>query len=208
MVVGIMAGGERALAHATEASEDNPALGAHDLDGAGFRSYDVLCGIAASGRTPYVLGAVARAKALGALTIGVCCVSGSALAAAVDYPIEPLTGPEVIAGSTRLKAGTATKLVLNMLSSGAMIRLGNVFSNLMINVQPTNAKLRDRAVRIVATLTVLPRADAETLLDAAGGNIRVAVLMSRFGLVRAAAEQRLAESHGRLREALGSASLQ
>ena len=150
MVQGIIAGGEAALSRATETTEDDPAIGVRDLLARGFTARDVLVGIAASGRTPYVLGAVAEARRLGAVTIGISCTPDSELARAVDIAITPLVGPEVVAGSTRMKAGTAQKLVLNMLSTGAFIRLGYVYGNLMVNVQPKNTKLVDRARRIVA----------------------------------------------------------
>jgi N-acetylmuramic acid 6-phosphate etherase len=202
LVQGIMAGGERALSRATEASEDDEPSGARDLLSAGFRRGDVVCGITASGRTPYVLGAIRQARALGCATIGIACSPGSPLAAEVDFPIEPLPGPEVIAGSTRLKAGTATKLVLNMISSGAMVRLGYVFSNLMVNVQPRNEKLMDRALRIVMALTGASRAESARLVEDSGCSVRIAVVMGRLGVDREQAEQRLARTGGRLRAAL------
>ena len=178
MVQGIIAGGEPALSRATEASEDDPASGARDLAARGFTARDALVGIAASGRTPYVLGAIAEAKGLGAVTVGISCTPDSELARAVAIPIAPLVGPEVIAGSTRLKAGTAQKLVLNMLSTGAFIRMGYVYGNLMVNVQPTNAKLADRARRIVAQAAGVSGERAGEWLDAAGGNVRAAILMA------------------------------
>jgi N-acetylmuramic acid 6-phosphate etherase len=179
MVQGIVAGGEPALTRATEASEDDPASGARDLSARGFAASDALVGIAASGRTPYVLGAIAEARRLGAITVGISCTPDSELARAVAIPITPLVGPEVIAGSTRLKAGTAQKLVLNMLSTGAFIRMGYVYGNLMVNVQPTNVKLADRARRIVAKAAGVSGARAGELLEAAGGNVRAAILMAR-----------------------------
>jgi len=178
MVQGIIAGGEAALSRTTEASEDDPASGARDLSTRGFTARDTLVGIAASGRTPYVLGAVAEAKRLGAVTVGISCTPDSELARAVSVPITPLVGPEVIAGSTRLKAGTAQKLVLNMLSTGAFIRMGYVYGNLMVNVQPTNAKLADRARRIVAQAAGVSAERARELLEAAGGNVRAAIGMA------------------------------
>lgn len=178
MVQGIIAGGEPALSRATEASEDDPASGARDLAARGFTARDALVGIAASGRTPYVLGAIAEAKGLGAVTVGISCTPDSELARAVAIPITPLVGPEVIAGSTRLKAGTAQKLVLNMLSTGAFIRMGYVYGNLMVNVQPTNAKLADRARRIVAQATGVSGERAGEWLEAAGGNVCAAILMA------------------------------
>ena len=150
LVQGIIAGGPGALARATEATEDDPETGARDLGDRGFQATDALVGIAASGRTPYVLGAVAHARSLGALTIGISCTPQSELSGHVAIAITPLCGPEVIAGSTRMKAGTATKLVLNMISTAVMIRLGHVYGNLMVNVEPRNSKLADRAARIVA----------------------------------------------------------
>lgn len=203
MVQGIIAGGEAALARATEASEDDPALGACDLEARGFTGADVLVGIAASGRTPYVLGAVARARELGAVTIGISCTPRSQLAAAVDIPITPLPGPEIIAGSTRMKAGTATKLVLNMLSTAAMIRLGHVFGNLMVNVQPKNSKLADRARRIIVSAAGVSYQQAAQLLEEAGGQLKVAILMARLAVSRAEAEARLEAAGGRISEALG-----
>ncbi len=201
-VQGVIAGGEAALAAAIEAIEDDPSLGARDLDARGFASGDALVGIAASGRTPYVLGAVRRARELRALSVGISCTPGSELSRAVEIPIEPLVGPEVITGSTRMKAGTAAKLVLNMISTAVMIRLGHVYGNLMVNVQPANAKLRDRAVRIVASAGGADRERAEALLDASGDTVKTAIVMARLGIGREAAEERLRAAHGRVSEAL------
>jgi len=202
MVQGIMAGGEAALSHATETTEDDPAIGVRDLRARGFRAIDVLVGIAASGRTPYVLGAVAEAKRMGAVTVGISCTPDSELARAVAIAITPLVGPEVVAGSTRLKAGTAQKLVLNMLSTGAFIRLGYVYGNLMVNVQPKNTKLVDRARRIVAAAAGVSYERAGQFLEAAGNSVRTAILMAKTGLGRQEAEQRLRESGGRIAQAL------
>ena len=202
LVQGIIAGGEPALARATEASEDDPATGACDLRERGFTARDVLAGIAASGRTPYVLGAVAHARRLGALTIGISCTPNSELSRAVDIPIEPLPGPEIIAGSTRMKAGTATKLILNMLSTAAMIRLGHVFGNLMVNVQPKNQKLIDRARRIIAEAAGVEPTRAAELLEEAGGSVKRAILMARLGIGFEEAEARLKACGGRVSEAL------
>lgn len=202
MVQGIMAGGMEALYQATEASEDDPAAGVRDLDAAGFTAADALVGIAASGRTPYVLGAIRRARDLGALTIGISCTPESDLSRDVAIPIAPLPGPEVIAGSTRMKAGTATKLVLNMLSTGVMIKLGHVFGNLMVNVQPKNEKLRDRALRIIAHAARVEMAEAERLFTAAGDVVRTAIVMGRLSVGRAEAEARLNRAGGRVAEAL------
>lgn len=181
LVQGIMAGGERALAHPTETTEDDPAIGARDLRDRGFTARDVLVGIAASGRTPYVLGAIAEAHRLGAVTAGISCTPDSELASAVQIAITPLTGPEILAGSTRMKAGTATKMVLNMLSTATFIRLGYVYGNLMVNVQPKNTKLRDRAVRIIAQASGVTYDAAGDLLKAAHDNVRAAIVMAKAG---------------------------
>jgi N-acetylmuramic acid 6-phosphate etherase len=175
MVQGIIAGGEAALARATEATEDDPAIGVRDLRARGFEARDVLCGIAASGRTPYVLGAIDEANRLGAVTIGISCTPDSDLARRAKIAITPLPGPEIIAGSTRLKAGTATKLVCNMLTTGSFIRLGYVWGNLMVNVQPKNTKLLDRSKRIIAEATGASYEDAGRMLAAAGDNVRAAI---------------------------------
>jgi len=175
LVQGIIAGGDAALSRATETTEDDPAIGARDLEARGFVQQDVLCGIAASGRTPYVLGAIDEANRLGALTIGISCTPDSELSRRVRIAIAPLTGPEILAGSTRMKAGTATKLVLNMLTTGSFIRLGYVWGNLMVNVQPKNAKLLDRSTRIVATATGVSYGAAGEMLAASGNNVREAI---------------------------------
>jgi N-acetylmuramic acid 6-phosphate etherase len=177
-------------------------MGVRDLLAGGFTSRDVLVGIAASGRTPYVLGAVGEARKLGAVTVGISANPESALSRAVDIAIAPLTGSEVVAGSTRLKAGTAQKLVLNMLSTAAFIRMGYVYGNLMVNVQPKNVKLVDRARRIVAKATGLSASDAAKLLAAAGDNVAVSILMAKARLTRPEAERRLADAGGRISQAL------
>jgi N-acetylmuramic acid 6-phosphate etherase len=202
LVQGIIAGGTAALSRATEVSEDDRDAGARDLIAAGFESGDVLMGIAASGSTPYVLGAVEEANRLGALTGGICCNSNSELARSVRYPIEPNTGPELIAGSTRLRAGTATKLILNMITTAVMIRLGHVYGNQMVNVQPTNRKLEDRAVRIIERMTGVSRERAESLLHSAGRNVRTAIVMQTCTVARDEAERLLAAAGGRIREVI------
>ena len=204
LVQGIMAGGEPALAHATETTEDDPAIGARDLRDRGFTARDVLMGIAASGRTPYVLGAVEEAKRLGAVTAGISCTPDSDLARAVQIGITPLTGPEIVAGSTRMKAGTATKLVLNMISTATFIRLGYVYGNLMVNVQPKNTKLRDRATRIVAQAAAVTYEAAADLLEAAGNKVATAIVMAKKNVDREAAEQLLSAANGRISKALGT----
>jgi len=205
LVQGLIAGGDRALRLSSEHSEDSREEGARDLSTAGFAAdarSDTLVGIAASGRTPYVLGAIDCAQTLGALTIGLSCVPHSALALAADIAITPATGAEVLTGSTRMKAGTATKLVLNMLSTGIMVRTGATFGNLMVNVRPSNAKLVDRAQRIIAAAVGCDPATAERLLLDSGTNVKTAIVMATLNLTRAEAEQRLAATHGILSKAL------
>ena len=201
LVQAIIAGGDGALRAAAEQAEDDPDQGASDLRAHDFTDGDALVGIAASGRTPYVLGALEYARTLGALTIALSCTNDSEIAGAADIAITPIPGLEVITGSTRMRAGTATKLVLNMLSTGVMIRLGMVYGNLMVNVQPTNDKLADRARRIIASLAEVSYEQAGTLL-AAAGSVRTAVLMGKKQLTREAAEAQLARVNGRLRDAL------
>ncbi|HTS76826.1 MAG TPA: N-acetylmuramic acid 6-phosphate etherase [Bryobacteraceae bacterium] len=202
LVHGIIAGGDKSLARASEASEDDPSAGASDLAASGFSKNDALVGISASGRTPYVLGAVASAREIGAITVGLSCTPDSALSRAVDYPIEVTPGPEVIAGSTRLRAGTAIKMVLNMISTAAMICLGHVYGNLMVNVQPSNSKLEDRATRIIAQAAGVSSDRARELLEASGRSVRTAIVMEKKKIGRAEAEQRLAAARGRIAEAL------
>lgn len=202
LVQGIIAGGESALWRASEASEDDPESGERDLAARGFHPPDVLVGIAASGRTPYVLGAVRAARRMGAVTVGLSCTPDSELARTAEIAITPLTGPEVIAGSTRMKAGTATKLVLNMISTAVMIRLGYVYGNLMVNLQPRSGKLRDRARRILERVTGAEAEEAGRLLEGAGGDLRVAIVMKLRGVARAEAERLLAAAGGRVAEAL------
>jgi N-acetylmuramic acid 6-phosphate etherase len=211
LVQGLVAGGDAALRAACEHAEDSPEQGAHDLNAAGFGiantadpsapTPDVLVGIAASGRTPYVLGALLHARKLQAFTIGLACVDGSPISKVADLTIAPVTGPEVVTGSTRMKAGTATKLVLNMLSTGVMIRTGAVFGNLMVNVKPSNDKLIDRAHRIIMEATGCDRFAATRLLIEAD-SVKVAIAMHKLGLPRAAAEERLAAVGGSLSKAL------
>ena len=194
---GIIAGGDSALRKSSEASEDSPEQGAADLSAHGFSQQDTLVGIAASGRTPYVLGAVGFAKKLGALTIALTCVPNSEMAAAADISIAPVTGPEVLTGSTRLKAGTATKLVLNMISTGVMIKTGAVYGNLMVNVQPTNAKLVDRAQRIIMAATGVDQSAAAALLSKAG-SVKTAIAMQKLLLTPEEAEAGLRAAKGSL----------
>lgn len=203
MVQGVIAGGDIALRRSVERAEDDESQGRRDLEALGFSEKDALVGIAASGRTPYVLGGVRCARELGAFSIGLSCVPASPLSEAAELAITPATGPEAVTGSTRMKAGTATKLVLNMLSTGAMVRMGYVFGNLMVNVQPTNEKLRDRGTRIIAAVASLRYEEAAALLQSAG-EVKTAIVMARLGVDRGQAEKRLAAAHGRLRLVLGN----
>ena len=201
-VQALIAGGPEALTRAVEGAEDSRAAGRLDLQGRAFGAGDALVGIAASGRTPYVLGAIEHAAALGAVTIGLSCSPGSALERAAEYPITPAVGPEVVTGSTRMKSGTAQKLVLNMLSTGLMIRTGCVLGNLMVNVQVKNRKLAGRAERIVAEVTGCGIGDAGRALAGAGQDVRLAILMRKRGLARDEAERLLSECGDNLRRAL------
>ena len=204
LVQGIIAGGDGALRVSAESAEDSREQGGIDLLANGFNQspgLDVLVGIAASGRTPYVLGAMEQARQHGCLVIGLSCVPGSPVEQAADIAITPHTGPEVITGSTRMKAGTATKLVLNMLSTGLMVKLGYVYGNLMTNVQPTNQKLVDRAERIIGAATgASPQRAAELLQQ--GGSVRTAIVIEKRGMDRTAAEAALAANGQNLRKVL------
>ena len=201
LVQGIIAGGESALSRATEASEDDPAAGERDLLARGFSTKDSLIGIAASGRTPYVLGAIRAARRMGGFTAGIACSPGSALAGEAEIAIEVIVGPEVVTGSTRMKAGTATKLALNMITTASMIKLGYVYGNLMVNVQPRNDKLRDRARRIIRdACSVDDQTAADALAEA--GDVRTAILMIMGGIGREDARALLDAAAGNLRKAL------
>ena len=175
LVQGIIAGGNYAIINAVEGAEDNKNLAVENLQEKNFSAADILVGIAASGRTPYVLGGIECAKKIDAVTVGVSCVENSALAKIVDIEITPITGAEVITGSTRMKAGTATKMVLNMLTTGAMIRLGKVYGNLMVDVRATNEKLRDRAKRIVIAATGCDEITAVDALNKFEGRAKLAI---------------------------------
>ena len=175
LVQGVIAGGYDACHRAVEASEDNAEAGAEDLKQRGFSGGDVLVGIAASGRTPYTVGAIKYARSIGAFTVGLTCVPGSPITEAAELSIVPVVGPEVLTGSSRLKAGTAQKMVLNMISTATMVRLGYVSGNRMSNLQARNVKLRDRAVRIIMAETGLDHDAAAAALESAGANLRVAL---------------------------------
>src|SRR5215207_5638072 len=181
LVQGVIAGGYDACHRAVEASEDDADAGAADLKQRGFAAGDVLVGIAASGRTPYTVGAVRYARALGAFTVALTCVPGSPITEAAELSIVPVVGPEVVTGSSRLKAGTAQKMVLNMISTATMVRLGYVSGNRMSNLQARNVKLRERALRIVMAETSLDQGVAEAALEAAGSDLRVALVMIKSG---------------------------
>ncbi|WP_255948778.1 N-acetylmuramic acid 6-phosphate etherase [Streptomyces odontomachi] len=204
-VVGIIAGGPGALVTSVEGAEDSAELAAQDLDERSLTGADVVVGISASGRTPYAVGAVRHARDRGALTIGLSCNADSPLAAAADHGIEVVVGPELISGSTRLKAGTAQKLVLNMISTITMIRLGKTYGNLMVDVRASNDKLRARSRRIVAQATGAPDETIENALLAADGEVKQAILMILADVDARTAADLLDRSRGRLREALETA---
>ena len=180
-VVGVIAGGNKALTTAVEGAEDRPDLAAEDLKAVNLSAADVLVGIATSGRTPYVIGSLEYAQSVGAYTIGLSCNRDSALVTRCDLTITPVVGPEVVSGSTRMKAGTATKMVLNMLSTGAMIRLGKTYGNLMIDVRASNSKLADRARRIVRAVTNLSDQESEKLLHECRGEVKTAIVSHYTG---------------------------
>ncbi|MBI5850474.1 MAG: N-acetylmuramic acid 6-phosphate etherase [Planctomycetes bacterium] len=203
VVVGLIAGGERAFVHAVEGAEDSEALGATDVARLAVGARDVVVGIAASGRTPYAIGVLRAARARGALTIAIACNRAAPISDLAEHAIEVVTGPEVLTGSTRLKAGTAQKLVLNLLSTGVMVKLGKTYGNLMVDVQATNQKLLARSRRIVADATGLEPAAAARALDAAGGEVKTAIVAARLSIDPAIARERLRAANGRVRDALG-----
>jgi N-acetylmuramic acid 6-phosphate etherase len=202
LVQGVLAGGAPALLRSSEGLEDLREAGRHDLEERGFSGADCLVGIAAGGTTPYVLGGLEHARAIGALAIALACVPADQAPMPCDIDIRLLTGPELLTGSTRLKAGTATKMALNILSTGAMVRLGKVHGNRMVDVAVTNSKLEDRALRILRDLAALERAAAATLLERAGGSVKLALLMAATGLEPGAARQLLQRQGENLRRAL------
>ncbi|QDT68624.1 N-acetylmuramic acid 6-phosphate etherase [Planctomycetes bacterium MalM25] len=203
MVIGLIAGGHKALLKAVEGAEDNPELGAKDLVDLHLSSDDVVFGIATSGRTPYVVGGLRYAGEVGAYTVALSCNEQAEIIDLADTAITPVVGPEVLSGSTRLKAGTATKLVLNMVTTGAMIRLGKTFGNLMVDLRPTNSKLHSRAVRIVSHATDLDREAAQALLERCGGEVKVAIVAQLTGATPEAARESLAKSQGHVGQAVG-----
>ena len=203
-VQGVIAGGPEAMFAAVEGAEDSPGQGAAAVDALELGESDVAFGIAAGGTTPFVRGALSRAKERGAATIFLACVAAGPGQAAANVEIRPLTGPEVLTGSTRLKAGTATKLVLNQVTTAAMVRLGKCYENLMVDLRAGNAKLRDRGARIVSAVCGLDAAAARLALDRAGGHVKLACVMARLDLDADAATARLAAADGRLRDAITS----
>lgn len=206
LVLGLMAGGEAAMFRAQEGAEDSPDGGAADVAARDAGPRDVVCGIAASGTTPYVRGALAEARRRGARTLLVACSPPPAeMLAHVDVAIVPVTGPEVVTGSTRLKAGTATKLVLNTLTTGAMIRVGKTYGNLMVDLRATNAKLRDRSRRIVMEVCGVEGDAALALVDAAGGRVKTAIVMHKLGVDRAEAERAIEAAGGVIRRVIPDA---
>ena len=205
MVQGIIAGGPAALTSAQEGAEDDLRQAAIDLAARGVRTGDMVVGIAASGTTPYVRVALEHAKSVGARTVIVACSPPPAeTLRSADIAIVAITGPEVVTGSTRLKAGTATKLILNMITTGAMIRVGKTFGNLMVDLRATNVKLADRSERIVAEVSGLSRPDARTLLERAGGSVKLAIVMHALGVEKHDAERQLADAGGVIRRVVKS----
>lgn len=202
MVVGLIAGGETALRNAVEGAEDNREAGEQDLRHIHFSRKDVLVGIAASGRTPYVIGGLQHAKQLGATTVSLVSNPNAVMSDIADIAITTAVGPEALTGSSRLKSGTAQKMVLNMLTTAAMIRLGKCYQNLMVDVQATNQKLKARAIRIVMQATECDQTTAEQILFTAHGNAKLAIMMLLSGLDKDQAEAVLTQNKGRLQDAL------
>jgi N-acetylmuramic acid 6-phosphate etherase len=202
MVIGLIAGGSQALTRAIEGAEDHPESGESDLRACGVSSDDVVVGIATSGRTPYVIGGLTFANEREAFTIGFSCNEGAALEAVSKLMIVPVVGPEIVSGSTRLKAGTATKMVLNMLTTGAMVRMGKTYGNLMVDLRATNHKLAIRSRRIVSQLTGLDESASQSLLDRCEGEVKTAIVVQHCDISAEDARQRLADAGGHLRRAL------
>lgn len=203
MVVGLIAGGEQAFLKAVEGAEDDRALGQSDLEAYGLNAKDVVIGIAASGRTPYVLGGLTYARSVGCRTAAIACNTGSEIGRAADLAIEVEVGPEVLTGSTRLKSGTAQKLILNMISTASMVRTGKVYQNLMVDVMQNNEKLHTRAENIVIDATGVTRPEARSAIDAAGGSVKVAITMLLADCSADEARSRLEKAGGHVRAAIG-----
>jgi N-acetylmuramic acid 6-phosphate etherase len=203
LVIGLIAGGETALTMAIEGAEDQPAGGQRDLEAVHASAQDVVVGIAASGRTPYVLGALAHGNAIGALTVAIACNNPAPVLDEAQIAIPVVVGPEVLAGSTRLKAGTAQKMVLNMLSTAAMVRLGKVYGNLMVDVKVTNQKLAERAQRIVGRVAGVDQAEATRLLAQTQSEVKPAIVMAARGVSAEEARDLLRAANGMLRDVIG-----
>lgn len=203
-IIGLIAGGEKAMTTAIEGSEDNAALGATDLKHLSLTSKDVVIGVAASGRTPYVIGGLQYAQSIGAQTVAISCNTRSEISKYADYPLEVNVGPEVLTGSTRLKSGTAQKLILNMISTITMVRCGKVYDNLMIDVRPTNEKLVQRAIGIIQDICDINTAQAQQLYDKANQNLKVAVVMYLCDVDKSAAEAKLNAHNGVIKQAIQS----
>lgn len=199
LVQGLIAGGPGALVRSVEGVEDDGAAGAGDIAGLDVLANDIVIGISASGRAPYVIGAVDEARRRGAVTASISCAQDAPLSSHVDHPIEAVVGPEIIAGSTRLKAGTATKLVLNMISTVTMIKLGRTYGNRMIEMSASNSKLADRAARIISEVTGVPRADADEALAAASRNVKLAIVMIEHDVDAEGARELLAANNGQFK---------
>lgn len=204
MVEGLLAGGYQAMFKAVEGAEDNPELGVEDLKKINFTKNDILVGIAASGRTPYVIGAMKYAKSLGATILGVTCCKDSEIDRLADIGIAPMPGPEVITGSTRMKSGTAQKMVLNMLSTASMIKLGKVYGNLMVDVKPSNRKLIDRCVSIVRNATGISQKEAEAVLDKCDYRPKIAIVMIENKLDEQSAIEELERAGGHVAAAIAA----
>ena len=205
LVIGLIAGGNEAMFRAREGAEDDPVQGAADLEAIGLTSNDFVVGLAASGRTPYVLGAINKARAVGARTAGISCNENSVLDKNVDIAITPLVGPEILGGSTRLKSGTAQKQVLNMISTGAMVRIGKCYGNRMVDLNASNEKLKARAINLVADLAPLDKSAAQAALIAADWDIKTAILTAKTGLDVQAATALIKAGNGHLRRAIANA---
>ncbi|CAN7567340.1 N-acetylmuramic acid 6-phosphate etherase [Devosia sp. LjRoot3] len=203
MVVGLIAGGDHALRHPIEGAEDSPEEGRKDLERVKLEARDVVVGIAVSGRTPYVIGGLDYAKSVGATTVALSCNPDSTIARQAEIAISPVVGPEAVTGSTRLKSGTAQKLVLNMLTTASMIRIGKTYQNLMVDLSVSNKKLEARAIRILVEVAGCSADEAERLLVTAGNNVKLAILMALTGMDRPTAETALEKSDGFLRRAAG-----
>lgn len=203
MVVGLIAGGDHALRHPVEGAEDSSDEGRKDLERVTLEARDVVVGIAVSGRTPYVIGGLDYAKSVGATTVALSCNPDSTIARQADIAISPVVGPEAVTGSTRLKSGTAQKLVLNMLTTASMIRIGKTYQNLMVDLSVSNKKLEARAIRIIVEVAGCTTEEAERILATAGNNVKLAILMALTGMDRPTAETALEKSEGFLRRAAG-----